>query len=47
MSEASQESWENIKAELKVTVTANDVLVAETKDPVLWAEILRRIGDYK
>lgn len=43
----SDKSWEHIKADLKITVTANDVVVAEASNPILWAQVLRIIGDWK
>jgi hypothetical protein len=41
------DAWSGIKADLKVTVMANDVLVAEATHPILWAQVLRLIGDFK
>jgi hypothetical protein len=41
------EAWQNIKATLRVSVYANDTLVAESNNPILWAQILRAMGDHK
>lgn len=44
---AQPKAWEAIKADLKVQVWANDCLVAEAVNPVLWAQILSFIGDFR
>ena len=42
---AQKESWENIRAELRVVLFANEQVVAEVTCPVMWAKILRFIGE--